>query len=307
MFYTCIDPPVAARGNRLLLESMWKRIKRFLKVEWPVVLGAFAGVAAMALIIVLVGRTSASTIAQIVVASASVVGLFALVSGVLFSRSGIERSRLQGELETQREMLHADLPPLESIRHLLEELITTERIDSTRAYFRSSMLFWIGVILLMGSLVAPIAGGVLYAQVDPQAELEQLTNALGANAANVPAETLVRATQRDWHVLLAGLSLGFLLLAAAGGILQLEARLRQRFARVSTRVGRFERVVKALEIVERVGAKDVSDDERHVVARTIDLLMSDSKDDPSRATNDSILDERIMRVLQAQAERMMKG
>jgi len=66
------------------------------------------------------------------------------------------------------------------------------------------------------------------------------------------SEQRVHSPAEDWHLLLAGLSYGFLILASARGLLNQEAKQRQTYFRHRRKLFDYEDLVAALNIASRI-------------------------------------------------------
>ena len=113
---------------------------------------------------------------------------------------------------------------------------------------RADVLFRIGVILLLLSLACPVVATWIYWRYEPLsgdeiARIVSLKQSLG----DLPKDFNL-STSRDWHLLLGGLTFGFLCLAAAKGILTLQANEMKRYFELSQRMRYFERLYDIVEL-----------------------------------------------------------
>ncbi|MEM1202947.1 MAG: hypothetical protein AAGN66_06935 [Acidobacteriota bacterium] len=127
-----------------------------------------------------------------------------------------------------------------------------EEISMFLAEARGKTLYSLGQIFLVTSIAAPLAAGFVYLLAEPLTpetvvRVKELKEAVG----ELPKGVTV-AVQRDWRILLGGVSFGFLMLAAAAGLLRQQRREIQIYFRQSERVNDFQRLLSVLEIKEKL-------------------------------------------------------
>lgn len=161
----------------------------------------------------------------------------------------------------------------------LRATVERERLAMIRAESSSRVLAALGTWLMVLSVFAPLASAALYASLPPiSPETVQTLIQLKTQLGFTPGAEAI-STARDWHILLAGLSLGFLFVAAARGVLRQEAQQRAVFFRVVRRVSYFENLVTALRVRQRLH------EEPSLEVRTacIDILSELTKPTPAEA------------------------
>ncbi len=145
-----------------------------------------------------------------------------------------------------------------------------ERLAVSRAERRLNSLYQIGTLLVLLSVLVPFVLVYLYVTSDPILRLQRLRG-LG-----VDPKTLAEVSQRDWHLLVAGVSFGLLFLAAARGILNSESRQRDAYRAAAERETYYGDLSRALRIADRL-AEDEHEYAEQVrnpaVRRVIDRLL----------------------------------
>lgn len=192
------------------------------------------------------------------------------------ARVAVERK--EQEIETvQQEFTESDLGILDLLDRAIRLAITREEASMLRAEARANMLFRIGLIFMVASVLAPLFSASLYWRLDPLAastveNLKSLRSALGS----LPQGTTI-AIQRDWRVLLGGISFGFLFLAAAAGLMKQQGRQTDIYFRTGERVKYFERLASVVNL-HSVAARKRSDgfDRELVNLVTEKLIANDS-------------------------------
>lgn len=137
--------------------------------------------------------------------------------------------------------------------------IERERLNMLLAERRANNLFSIGRFLMVLSVLAPLLSAALYLWANPlPAETVSHLKDLREAASNSLPVQLTVSVQRDWRILFAGVSIGFLFLAAARGVLTQQARQSQTFFFLAERVASYERLISVIRIRTRQtsGKKD---------------------------------------------------
>jgi hypothetical protein len=124
---------------------------------------------------------------------------------------------------------------------------------------RADRLATTGFVLMVSSVLIPFGLVYLYLVLDP-----------------VEVMNGTAAPQRDWHLLLAGVSFGLLFIAAARGILTAEGRQRDLYGREVREVAYYGDLRRALGIAQRLDRKREDDAEaatEEVVRKIMALLL----------------------------------
>jgi len=150
--------------------------------------------------------------------------------------------------EVQKEIAERDLSTLELLDRAIRLAINREEATMLRAERRVDMLFRIGLLFLVASVVAPLLSASLYWNLDPLPtttvqSLKDLRTTLGT----LPENTTVQV-QRDWRILLGGISFGFLFLASAAGLMKQQGRQTDIYFRIGERVKFFERLASVVTL-----------------------------------------------------------
>jgi hypothetical protein len=173
---------------------------------------------------------------------------------------------------------HGDLTLPGFVQAELAVAIERERVSMLLAQSRSARLFTLGTVFIVLSLLAPLVAIMAYVATDP---VESLQKALASGIKVANAEN---ALQRDWHILLSGVSFGFLFLAAAAGLLRQARHHTTTYFRLRRRVTHFEAMISALKISERIGVEADITPVGTAVRRVVDQLMhtapSETADEP---------------------------
>jgi hypothetical protein len=127
------------------------------------------------------------------------------------------------------------------------------------AEHRAQRLYLVGSMLAIASALAPVLTLATFVAVHPidtstVAALEELRATYG----EYPPGLEVSA-QRDWRVLLSGVSFGFLLLAAAGAIFSQHRRQVEMYQLASAEVDYYDRLTVATKLATRADVSEVPD------------------------------------------------
>ncbi len=198
----------------------------------------------------------------------------------------IELKKQKTKVERAEKFVKEEAEKQETIVKYIEAIINLanerEKLTMLRAQGRASVLFGIGTALMVLSVFAPILSWVAYLSTEPITdETIRLTKTLKEQLGIIPSYNEI-AAQRDWRILLSGVSFGFLFLAAARGILRQEGQQMATFLNLARRVTYFENIVNALKIaerneLERIGqlppeSRSMQPDLQQYIKRIIDML-----------------------------------
>lgn len=182
-------------------------------------------------------------------------GVAGAVYEALTPRSTVASTRREAEV------LEAKAESEETLVEYVEGqlLAAAKRQDAAvqRAESRGDRLSSIGSFLMIASVFAPLIFVILYVQ-------------LGR------ATTDGASPQRDWHLLLAGVSFGLLFIAAARGILVAEARQRDVYAREVRETAYYGDLRRALGMAQRIDREDKDEKQpatREVVRKIMALML----------------------------------
>lgn len=133
-----------------------------------------------------------------------------------------------------------------------------QEIAVSTAERRANRLASTGFLLMISSVLVPFGLVYLYMTLPP-----------------VGPPTASTAPQRDWHLLLAGVSFGLLFIAAARGILLAEGRQREVYGREVRETAYYGDLRRALGMAQRLDKKrnDAVETSTEEVVRTIMALM----------------------------------
>ncbi|MEP3478019.1 MAG: hypothetical protein ABJZ55_02115 [Fuerstiella sp.] len=144
---------------------------------------------------------------------------------------------------------------VEKMERFLTAAYTRAEILSVASQRRADLLYWIGSMFLAASILGPVASFVVYANSEPLSPvsigaLETLNAALGGSGTSPPALTVqtTLVNQPDWRVLLGGVTFGFLLLAAGGGLLKQRSREIEIYFRTVKLVNHYRRLLSVLTL-----------------------------------------------------------
>jgi len=186
-------------------------------------------------------------------------------------------------------------PVFEFLKRQLEFAIGLEETTMLVASSRARWLYQFGQLFLIASVMGPVAAAWIYWQVEPLSEstvanLLDLKSGLGG----LP-DSIALTVHRDWHVLLGGVTFGFLFLAAGSGLLRHQGKEHALYSLAGERVNSYRRLIAVLEIKKRVGEKrsesDLNDELVKIVVER--LLLDDWKSvvfDKEKASDVGVLD-----------------
>lgn len=160
-----------------------------------------------------------------------------------------------------------DLGPREILMRDLRAATVREEIILFQSKSRGDLLYRIGSFFLVLSIMCPIAAAWLYCTIDPipQATIDKIVE-LKKSLTELPKELSI-SVGRDWHLLLGGITFGFLCLAAAKGILAQQAKEMSNYFSVAEKVNYFERLRSVAKMkLEYIGSDKIRE------AETIDII-----------------------------------
>jgi len=196
------------------------------------------------------------------------------VSGILAQASNrFLSARLQVRKYREAVALETTAAQEESLVEYIEKQLVAasarQELVVATSGARADRLANAGFILMLSSVLIPFALVYLYISLDP------------------PSATAGIPGQRDWHLLLAGVSFGLLFIAAARGILTAEVRQREVYGREVREVGYYGDLRRALGIAQRLDKKRGDESEavtEEVVRKIMALLLEPDRSVPLSAT-----------------------
>ena len=185
-------------------------------------------------------------------------GLLLGLLGAVLSRLSarvIEQERESAIEEKEAQIVRFEATPpakedlTQTLRRHIKIAVSREEVSMLRAEARANNLFGIGRAFLIASILGPVAAALLYwwvAPVTPEtvARLKDLHQALGSDA----FKGVTIAVNRDWRILLAGVSFGLLFLAAARGLLNQQAKEAATYFKLEEKINFLERLDSVLSI-----------------------------------------------------------
>ena len=179
-------------------------------------------------------------------------------------------------------------PIVKYIDKILNLVIERDKLTMIKAKGRSNYLFFIGTLLMILSVFAPIVTIGIYMTTEPISEntltvLKHIKSELGVMP---PIQNIIN--QKDWRILLSGISFGFLFLAAARSLLRQESRQISTYINLNRRISLFENTASALKITEKIaldGDGDLSSDSlpeelkmNYLIVKIINILLPTPED-----------------------------
>lgn len=202
--------------------------------------------------------------------------LFDAIPGLSVSSKALDvlYSELLSDVKTIEDESNPDEPLISFLMQRTKLAAKREELAMIRSEARANSLYRVGFLLLIVSVFCPLAAGLAYVIVEPLpadtvTRLTQLNNELGA----LPSGLTIQVA-RDWHVLVAGITLGFLCLAAARGVLGQQSQETRQFFRLNERVNYYERLRSVLEIKARQLGEEF-DSEDDLVALVVTHLLDE--------------------------------
>lgn len=204
-------------------------------------------------------QVSGPTIIMVSVAIGALSGLVTAVFGLRTeTREVAEVEQRQELIKTIEERSEQATSSSVFVQDQIKLNIERERLNMLLAERRANNLFTIGRFLMVLSVLAPLFSAALYLWANPlPAEAVSHLKEMRDAAGSLPVQ-LTLSVQRDWRILFAGVSIGFLFLAAARGVLTQQARQSQTFFSLAERVASYERMISVIKIRTRgtSGKKD---------------------------------------------------
>ena len=119
---------------------------------------------------------------------------------------------------------------------------------------RANVLYRAGFGFMLFSVLAPVVSAAYYWNLDPLPalvvrRLGELHSAVGT----LPAGTAI-PVQRDWRVIVGGISFGFLFLAAASALMKQHGRQAALQAQLGRRVSYFQRIELVVGLRAELGS-----------------------------------------------------
>jgi outer membrane murein-binding lipoprotein Lpp len=173
------------------------------------------------------------------------------------------------------------LSTLESAKAAMRVAVAREELGMAEAGRRSNALYRAGFCFMLFSVLAPLGSAAYYWNLDPLPSsvvqrLAELHRAVGV----LPAGTTI-PIQRDWRVIVGGISFGFLFLAAASGLMKQHGRQTALQAQLGRRVSYFQRVELVVGLRAELGSSAVPEQDREIIDLVTRALMA--RDDMSGA------------------------
>lgn len=207
--------------------------------------------------------------------------LFPFLVLFYFSRSNRQASQNFKKQEIKIEQLKAASEAQESldvyIQKRIEVVSEKTRLELLKVEKRSNGVYRLAVFFTSFSVLAPIGAIVVYISVDPmnqyifQDRLIENLSYLGGVMTITPELNL--NPQRDWRILLVGISFGFLFLAAARELLRIQMQLNSRLNYLTSEISYFENVIEAFRIsIKAKEANNYDLDSKKVLEKIIQRL-----------------------------------
>jgi hypothetical protein len=183
--------------------------------------------------------------------------------------------------------LEKNEPIVKYVDKILNLVIERDKLTMIKARGRSNYLFFIGTFLMILSVFAPVVTIGIYMTTEPISyeTIEVLKN-IKSQLGVVPSIKDI-INQRDWRILLSGISFGFLFLAAARALLRQENRQITTYINLNRRISLFENTASALKIAERIAldGDELSIDDlpqelqiNHLIIKVINILLPTSEE-----------------------------
>ncbi len=241
---------------------------------------------------------------------ASVSVLSSITWSILFDTAALAIGLLWVSFTPRRTLQHkeAEIEQIESVatkeeelveylKNLLNATVAREELSMLRSEVRADSLYRIGLSLLVISVFCPLIAGLVYLGLDPLPDetLEKLIR-FREGIGTLPKDFAAHVA-RDWHMLLAGITLGFLCLAAARGILTQQAKEMRESFRLNERVNYYERLRSVLEIKARQ-LGDGEEAENELVDLAVTGLLNEPPVGQQEGEFKEKTDDELARVLQ---------
>ena len=147
------------------------------------------------------------------------------------------------------------------------------RLVMVTAEGRANMLYGVGTLLTVLSVLVPFVAVAIYFASDPLSEQTVTTlQSLKKESGDFP-DGISIDIQRDWRILLSGISFGFLFIAAAGAIFSQHRRQTQTYLELAKDVDYYDGVASAVEVQNRADHAQLSEGMKSLQQRVITQLL----------------------------------
>ncbi len=208
-----------------------------------------------------------------------------------------QKANLQERIKIREGKLTANTSLVDFIQAELMVVTERERLAMILAQSRSNRLYGIGIALMILSIFAPIASTGIYISMDPLETLARLKQH------GIALTNLSSPPQRDWHILISGISFGFLFLAASRGILRQEEQQRATFFDVGRRIAHYENIVSALRISDKLQHEEKTSENNKLLEKVIDKLLeapmkySEYKGSDKESTSEKTTVDKLLEIM----------
>lgn len=205
-----------------------------------------------------------------------------------FQRWARETRSQEERVRTAEKDATLDQPFHDFAKAQLRVVIERASLLMVSAEGRANMLYGVGTIMTLASVLAPVAAVGAYLASDPLPPNLVATLAALKDAGGKLPSGLAISTSRDWHVLLGGISFGFLFLAASAALFAQHRRQTEMVFLLGNDVDYFNRVNAAVEIAARADAAALQGTLAKVIGLVIaELLKRQTPEKASKADEPS--------------------
>lgn len=217
---------------------------------------------------------------------------------LIAASSALFKTSFESLLEKRVEDLET-APPNESggekCVRLLKLAYTRSEILSHSSQQRATVLFWLGAIFLIGSIAGPITSFNVYYYSNPLPSEtvqnikllnEELETSQQPNNPGFQVQSTI-VVQRDWRILLGGVTFGFLLLATGSGLLKQRTKELEVHFRVINLVNFYQRLLGVFELKSEV----LEQDEEELVEFTVKCLLEPNPTSDTESNDGQYADE----------------
>lgn len=208
------------------------------------------------------------------------IALIVVLIGLAIASSIKEQRAVQAQREKLKSLEEAAAVPASAAEFVQKELgiaIARERVGMLLAQGRSSRLVGLGSFFIILSVSAPVAAIYAYTAQDPLAIIERIS------AQKLVVDSSKLPLSRDWHLLLAGGTFGFLFIAAAAGVLRQAQHQTETYFRLARRVMHYESMISAVRIGTHLSTQQLDPAVSRLIGRVIDRLMTPIVDGPGQS------------------------
>ena len=163
--------------------------------------------------------------------------------------SNIQKAKRTFEKRDQELLLCEDKTQKQLIIQIINFAVNMQEAMTPKARLRADILFWIGILLLVLSIAFPIIATIIYYEIDTISHETAQALIYLKKGANESQKELDIPLSRDWHILLGGVTFGFLCLAAARGIFAQQSNELKAFNEFGQRARYFERLNSVAQII----------------------------------------------------------